>query len=376
MPDAGGSGGQDRAAGRPAPLLSIVIPAFNAEADLPGCLDSLAGQSFRDFEIIAVDDGSADGTAAILAERAAAEPRLTCLSCPRIGPGAARNKGAAQASGSYLWFVDADDRVAAGCLGLLAERLRSVSPDVLFLDYVLVRPDGTAEPGPDRAALAGDLPAAFTLAEQPWVIDLTMASWNKIIRKDFLQRSGAAFEAQWPHEDIPLTCRLLLEAGRLSVLALACYRYSQARPGSLMNSGESRRHFRAFEVWRAALDEVRKRAESGDAAVTRDVQHAFFQRSVWHCSNLFDTRRRRRESWRSAGLIEAADRRAFFGQLHWHYLHFRPVGYRRPGGVRGVKFRLIERDSYHLYGGLLRLYRLWLALGRGVRPARTGGSRS
>src|SRR5262252_1007771 len=92
------SGGDiESAEARPTPLISIVIPVYNAGRDLVSCLDSITGQSFRDVEIIAVNDGSTDGSAEFLDERAETEPRLTVVHEDRIGPGRARNVGAGHA---------------------------------------------------------------------------------------------------------------------------------------------------------------------------------------------------------------------------------------------------------------------------------------
>lgn len=77
------------------PLISIVIPVYNAEKYLAGCLDAIVSQAFQDIEIITVDGGSTDLSPEILAERVKSEPRLTIIRQDRIGPGRARNIGAA-----------------------------------------------------------------------------------------------------------------------------------------------------------------------------------------------------------------------------------------------------------------------------------------
>jgi CDP-glycerol glycerophosphotransferase len=370
----GVSGGEiGSAVARPAPLISIVIPVYNAGSDLASCLDSITGQSLRNIEIIAVNGGSTDGSGEFLDERAAAEPRLTVLHEDTIGPGQARNVGAGQASGRYLWFVDADDAILPGCLAAIAERLESAAPDVLLIDYQLGYAEGRIEPSPDHAALARALPTGFVLADQPWAIDLTMASWNKVIRTGFFRSSSAAFEKEWPHEDIRVTCLLLLEARKLSVLNLACYRYRKDAPGSLMTSGDVRRHFRALDVWHAVLDQVRKRAGSTDATVTKAVYIAFFERAVSHCSYLLDARLPGAGPFRSQPLVARGTRREFFERMHWDYVHYKPAEYQRPKGLRGVKFRLIERDSYRAYCVLLSLNRLRLRATNGIGRGRTGG---
>lgn len=92
-----------------APRVSVIIPVYNAEKYLKECLDSVRGQTLKDIEIICVDDGSADGSPAILADTAREDGRVRVITQPNAGAGAARNAGIAAASGEYLAFIDADD---------------------------------------------------------------------------------------------------------------------------------------------------------------------------------------------------------------------------------------------------------------------------
>src|SRR5262245_12506959 len=90
-------------AGSAAPLLSIVIPVYNLAAYIDSCLDSITGQGLADIEIIAVDGQSTDNTRDLLEKKRIGEPRLKVI-CAERGPGQARNKGAREARGEYLWF--------------------------------------------------------------------------------------------------------------------------------------------------------------------------------------------------------------------------------------------------------------------------------
>jgi glycosyltransferase involved in cell wall biosynthesis len=106
------------------PLISVIIPVYDVAAYLPECLDSILGPG-GDIEVIAVDDASPDGCGALLADRAAADPRLHVIHLAvNGGPGAARNAGLARATGQYVWFVDADDRLADGALAAVRAALR------------------------------------------------------------------------------------------------------------------------------------------------------------------------------------------------------------------------------------------------------------
>jgi len=91
------------------PLVSVLLPACNAASTLPAALDSLLAQTLADFEVVAVDDGSTDGTAAVLAEYARRDPRVRVLAAPHAGIAPALNTALAAARGRFLARMDADD---------------------------------------------------------------------------------------------------------------------------------------------------------------------------------------------------------------------------------------------------------------------------
>lgn len=100
---------QEDAAAEMNALLSIIVPVYNAATFLPRCLESLIGQTYRDLEIICVDDGSTDASGAILDEYAARDARIKVIHQENAGVSAARNQGLDLAEGSFIFFVDADD---------------------------------------------------------------------------------------------------------------------------------------------------------------------------------------------------------------------------------------------------------------------------
>jgi glycosyltransferase involved in cell wall biosynthesis len=89
------------------PLISVILPAFNAESSILETVASVRGQSFREFEILVIDDGSTDGTATVLA--GVRDDRLRLLSFENGGLSVARNRGIEHSQGEYLAFIDADD---------------------------------------------------------------------------------------------------------------------------------------------------------------------------------------------------------------------------------------------------------------------------
>ena len=91
------------------PKLSIIIPVYNVEKYLPKCLESILGQSFKDFEIICVNDGSTDNSLQVLQTYKKQDGRIVIVDKKNEGSGIARNLGLSTARGNYVYFVDSDD---------------------------------------------------------------------------------------------------------------------------------------------------------------------------------------------------------------------------------------------------------------------------
>ena len=110
------------------PQVSVVVPLYNKEPYVRRALDSIAAQSFADFEVVIVDDGSQDGSAAIAAGYP--DSRFRMIRQANAGPGAARNRGIAEAQGEWIAFLDADDEWLPDYLELAVRQFRSLGEDV------------------------------------------------------------------------------------------------------------------------------------------------------------------------------------------------------------------------------------------------------
>ncbi len=123
------------------PLVSIIIPTYNRKHFVADAIDSCLGQSYDNLEIIVVDDGSADGTAEFIRENYGEAVQL--IEQVNQGPGVARNRGIAQASGDFIHFLDADDRLRRDKIAIGLE-LFSRLPDVavIYTHYQFVASDG------------------------------------------------------------------------------------------------------------------------------------------------------------------------------------------------------------------------------------------
>jgi CDP-glycerol glycerophosphotransferase len=352
------------------PLISVIIPVYDVAQYLPECLDSVLGQAVGSIEVIAVDDASADGSGQLLDDRAAADPRLRVVHLEsNAGPGHARNTGLATACGDYAWFIDGDDRLEDGALAAIEARLTTPGgrPDVLLIDWVSRYPDGRTEPSPGRGILARVPAEGCTLAQLPRLIDLTMTSWSKLLRRDFLDKLGVTFAAGI-HEDVLVTCAALLAAESIAAVDRVCYRYRRDRRGSFMAT-TSTGHLAIFSSYERVFDLVAAQ-RAASVEVSEAVQAAIFERAIWHYTTVFQTPLFQTPLFQTplfqttGGLVPRGERRRFFARMHEDFTRYRPAGYRHPPGARGLKFRLIERGAYRTYCLLEPLNEVRVAVAR------------
>ncbi|MFI0864911.1 CDP-glycerol glycerophosphotransferase family protein [Streptomyces smyrnaeus] len=232
------------------PRFSVIVPVHQVQAYLHECLDSVLGQCFGDFELIAVDDHSPDSSGEILDAYAAADSRVTVIHLAQNGGlGPARNTGTARARGDYVLYLDSDDTMAPGTLRALAERLSATSdPDVLVFDYAPAYWDGSLGPAAHPPLLGPDAgPAVCTLAERPELLRLPAFPWSKAYRRDFLLRENLTFPPG-TYEDTPWNFPVLLTARTIATLGRVCVHYRQRRGGSILTT-TGRRHFDVFDQY-------------------------------------------------------------------------------------------------------------------------------
>jgi len=172
-----------------APCVSVLVPVYNAGPFLRRCLDSLAAQTFTDFEAIALDDGSTDGSLDILRAFAADHPFLKVETQPNAGAPATRNRLIRMARGRYVMFIDDDDTYDPDCIGrFVAEALRT-GADLVAGGYRRVSPDGR-------------ILNVVRMTDPQWSPLVVIVAWCKIYRRSLLIENHVEFLDYGIGEDI------------------------------------------------------------------------------------------------------------------------------------------------------------------------------
>jgi len=204
------------------PKVTVVVPVYNVEDYLADCLRSLRAQNYKNFEIIAVNDGATDGSAAILQQFAAKTKNLRIVTQHNQGLGAARNAGVAAAQETdYLMFVDSDDLLPLGAISRYLKQA-SLSGSKLVVGKTICFYGMRFFPRTSTAKFFAKNLTGTSLNQNPEFLgDAT--SWNKLYAFDFWQQHKFAFPLGVWYEDMTLACTAYLAAGTFDVLKSPSY---------------------------------------------------------------------------------------------------------------------------------------------------------
>lgn len=265
------------------PLVSVLVPVYNAAATIGRALDSILAERSIDIEVIVIDDGSTDRTVAVAGDIAQRDPRLLVIARPdNGGVSEARNDGLRAARGQWLTFVDADDRLMPGGIAALVAPIRSAAP--LAVIGQRVWSDG------ERTWVSSfyDIPdirraGRKSLASHPGLLYYASAT-GKLIHRSCT--TGLWFSGR-VLGDQPWTIRALLRAGdRIEVIADTVYEWTRPTPESAAQTitsstrSSARLGVDAAAIAEEALASVRAEAEASlsDPVACRVVSLAYAER--------------------------------------------------------------------------------------------------
>lgn len=241
-------------------LVSVIIPAYNTEKYIARCLDSVCEQTYKNLEIIVVNDGSKDNTSAIIASYAELDKRIIFVNMiENIGNGKGRNLAIKKAKGEYLCFVDSDDFITPDMIQCLVDKVRCTSyPEVVIYGHqeVQEKDDKLKILGePILPRLSGkesteQLRTCFFfgykgIGLQPWIyfVKRQYVLDNEI----FFDESGHSFE------DVVFATKLIFSMNRIEQVAQPFYSYI-IRKGSIMSSRSKKR----IESWIYVTQQLKK----------------------------------------------------------------------------------------------------------------------
>lgn len=206
------------------PALSVIVPVYNVETYLSECLESLVGQTLQEMELIVVDDGSTDSSPEILAAYAARDPRFVLLQThSNGGPGAARNRGIAAATGRYITFLDSDDTIPRTAYEQMVQTLERTGSDFALGAVRRVRHGKRTVPAWTRNVHTVER-LAVTIDDFPDAMQDVIAC-NRMFRRAFWNERIGLFEEGVAYEDHVPMVAAYLRASTFDVLSAFTYNW-------------------------------------------------------------------------------------------------------------------------------------------------------
>lgn len=240
------------------PTVSVIVPVYNVENYLVRCIDSIINQTYQDFELILVDDGSPDACPAICDSFAAKDPRIIVIHKENGGVAAARNSALDIAQGQYIAFCDSDDSWDTALLQTAMQAAKKHNADIVHFNYREV------ENG-QLIKTKRFLPGVFELTgsdnRQNYLVSILLSHqhgwelWDRLFRRDIIEEHHIRCCTTCGNfgEDLSFVCKYLLHAQRVCCIEDCLYTYCR-QPDSITKQSQKRIRLNdmnevAYDVW-------------------------------------------------------------------------------------------------------------------------------
>lgn len=235
-------------------MISVIVPVYNVEQYLDRCVESIINQTYKNLEIILVDDGSPDNCPAMCDAWAKKDNRIKVIHKANGGLSDARNAGMAIATGELIGFVDSDDWISPDMYQHLHDLMATDNSDIAACGVEMVWEDGTPSCSLTKSGccVLNQEEAMQAIIEESW---LKQPVWYKLYKTKLIQ--DIPFPVGQYHEDVFWSYQAVGNAQRVSVSDKVCYYYAQ-RSGSIMGVGYSLKRLDAIEAKRRRQDYLAK----------------------------------------------------------------------------------------------------------------------
>lgn len=224
-------------------MISVIVPVYNVFPYLGECIETICRQTFKDLEILLIDDGSTDGSGALCDDFAKRDTRIKVIHQENQGLSCARNIGIEQASGEYIVFIDSDDRIHPEMIQIMYNAMCQYAAELVICSHKRIQekePQGVyvkkiKVEAQDTEVLSGRECIKRTNTYER--VDMTVA-WNKLYRKSLFRY--LRYPVGRMHEDEFLTYKILYSLKACVYIKIPLYEY-RMRKNSIMGSKNIRR---------------------------------------------------------------------------------------------------------------------------------------
>lgn len=268
-----------------APKVSVIIPVYNVEKFLDRCLQSVVNQSFKNLEIICVNDGSTDGSETIIKKYVKKDHRIKLITQKNGGLSAARNTGLKAATAEYIMFVDSDDWIEKHTVMIALDKMLS-NPQI---DIVNFGANVVFDNNPYSIINLNEgilnyhkikYNGEYTL-QTDLVIDTTVTAWNKLYKKSIIDKFSIFFPEGLLYEDNAFFYKYVLHASKIYFVPAYLYNYFQ-RSDSIMGSMFSKKSSRVIDRLKIFNIVYNYYKDNNALSSNKELISTFFNGCLWN----------------------------------------------------------------------------------------------
>lgn len=251
-----------------APLISVIVPAYNVEKYIKACLDSIINQTYSNFEIIVVNDGSTDQTEEILRSYQS-NPKFRIYSQKNGGLSAARNRGIKLANGELVCFIDSDDSVKSDYLEKLAAPFfEDPDVDITVCGYQEKFENSVINHVLKSQKITGRKATEDLLIKQQ---DFDVLAWNKLYRKKLFSGNHIEYPVGQIHEDNLTTYKLFFHAQKIAYIPDELYVYQRTHSEITKNRYSEEKTLKRLQVKEQMAIEAGQYLQESNLKLAADV---------------------------------------------------------------------------------------------------------
>lgn len=270
-------------------LISVIVAVYNIEEYLPRCVDSILAQTYRQLEIILVDDGSKDRSGQICDDYAARDARIRVIHKKNGGLSDARNAGLDIAAGAYIGFVDGDDWIEPDMYYAMYEACKAAGAQMAACRYKQITKSGIIDASGGNSVSLSKVEALEIYVTGDERYQIYNSVWSKLFARTLIQ--DMRFPVGKNSEDIMFTTKAFCRIERLAYLDKAYYNYVLDREGSIMNEKAGERRLKdEIPFWREQIAYIK---DAGMPALSDKAAYHFYRRMLFYYIDFMENKQTR-----------------------------------------------------------------------------------
>lgn len=281
-------------------LISIIVPAYNVENYIDRCLDSILGQTYKNLQIIVVDDGSTDSTASICDEYGKKDSRIEVIHQKNAGLSGARNAGLRVARGDYIGYVDGDDYIEPVMYEKMINAMTENSVNLVVCGYNQIGPQGEKYNFSRKNIVLSREEALDVYVSDNREFHIFNSVWSKLFEKDIVK--GLEFPVGHNSEDILYTTKALVNCNGVVFVDDPLYNYVLDREGSIMNASKKLSHRRFNDEIPFTFEQIEYFRQNGFDEIAGKDEYYVYRRLTFYYLD-FRHRKMKEDAKKLANLI-------------------------------------------------------------------------